>query len=351
MFAFLSLAVDKHRLRIYNTTSGKAISEYVVEPARVSSLSWAWIDLSHRHVDSETLGSTKKKGKRKRLNEDTAVSEETEQIRSPANEVIALGLSDGTVQLFSPTHGRVMRTLAHPSSAKPILSFSSTAEQLWASSADGSVHIWDAKQNRLQNSLKFGDSPISALALRPQDNEQEDSELIYGRQNICLVSVAQDSTNSDKPSEVATFMGHVSPIINLQWDVSQKPSKWFLSAADRDRYIYIWDLPSPPSTEGKILASLPLDSDVRHVHMPTEGLNHIFALSASGIISIFSAPLDLSPTVTSNLVARSTVQVAYKKSSTPAHIISVTSLPGTPGRIRLARLVGGVRPLFDDVVS
>ena len=45
LFAHLSLAIDKHQLRVYNTLSEKVVSEKVFQDARVTCMHW--IDPSH----------------------------------------------------------------------------------------------------------------------------------------------------------------------------------------------------------------------------------------------------------------------------------------------------------------
>ena len=60
LFAFLSLAVDKHRLRVYDTTTGQPVAEHVFD-SRVSSLCWARFDASQ--------GEDGPRRKRKRKNQ------------------------------------------------------------------------------------------------------------------------------------------------------------------------------------------------------------------------------------------------------------------------------------------
>src|SRR5580658_6057079 len=46
LFAFVSLAVDKHRLRVFDTTSARSVAEHTVDSSRVTTLAWSSIDLS-----------------------------------------------------------------------------------------------------------------------------------------------------------------------------------------------------------------------------------------------------------------------------------------------------------------
>jgi len=46
LFAFISLAIDKHRLRVYDTTSGQSVAEHVLDSSKVTTLTWSNLDLS-----------------------------------------------------------------------------------------------------------------------------------------------------------------------------------------------------------------------------------------------------------------------------------------------------------------
>lgn len=371
LFAFLSLAIDKHRLRIYDTVTGKSVAEHVVDNARITTLVWGQIDLSEKPTTSveENSGEAKKKGKRKRLSNGTSAGV-TPKVET---EVVVLGLSDGTVSFFSPSHGRVLRTLSHTSSTAAILSIvladnEEKGPTVWTSGADGSIRVWNARQNTVAGSWKIDDRiPYSSMAIRPTSSLTEDGriDLLVANHGIRLLSVSADADSGElvgpKPKELAKFTGHASNIRNLQWDASTR----FLSTADADRFIYVWEVPTGTHVEGKIVLSIPLDSNVRHVSLTTPSPSSspsekqtILALSASGKISVYPIPSELTPPASSEktkhkvptLLPRSTVNVTSKKSSTSTQVVDASFITGQEGHIKVARIVGGIRPVFDVAV-
>jgi U3 small nucleolar RNA-associated protein 5 len=136
---------------------------------------------------------------------------------------------------------------------------------------------------------------------------------------------------------------------------------------DSDRYIYVWEVPTGVSTEGRIVLSIPLDSNVRRVSLSIPSTPHvsstpakqsILALSASGIISVYPIPSELTPPASSEktkhkvptLLPRSTINVSSKKSSSAAQVVDASFVPDEIGQIKVARIIGGVRPVFNVVV-
>ncbi|KAG6891109.1 hypothetical protein C0995_014199 [Termitomyces sp. Mi166 len=355
-FAFLSLAVDKHRLRVYSTVTGQSVAEYIVDSARVSAATWGKFDPSEgQHTSTNTEASPSKKKRRKRNS--LAADEEAQSV---AIEVVILGLSDGSIIFFSPSHGRVLRTLSHPSSTAEILAVEMVEKDetstLWASGADGTVRLWNAKKNEIVGSWKNDDRiPYTSLAVLPTVEEGR-VDVLAAHHSIRLLSSSSDATDVKKPRELASFTGHASSVRQLQWDASQTPPTRFVSLAEADRFLYIWEVPEDSSTEGKAIASIPLDSDSRSFvfSVPKKLSNAsqkqtLLTLSASGKISLFPIPSELSTSTSSKqklptLLSRSNL-VASSKTSTK--VINATFVSGDLGSIRVARLVGGIRPVFD----
>ncbi|KAG6814451.1 hypothetical protein H0H92_007455 [Tricholoma furcatifolium] len=359
-FAFFSLAVDKHRLRVYSTVTGQSVAEHIIDSARVSSTTWATFNpAEEQNTSANVEPSPNKKKRRKR--DSLAAGEETQ---SAAIEVVVLGLSDGTILFFSPNHGRVLRTLSHPSSTSDILAVamvknSDNTSTLWASGADGAVRIWDAKKNEIVASWKNDDRiPYTSLAPRPSV-EEDRVDVLAAHHSIRLLSSPSSYAGLQKPKELATFAGHASSTRQLQWDVSQLPPTRFLSHAESDRFLYIWEIPEGPSTEGKAVASIPLDSDSRNFSLllspkasSATQKQTLLTLSTSGKISLFPIPSELSTSTGSKqklptLLPRS-ILTTSAKSAASAKVINA-AFASEDGRIRVVRLVSGIRPVFDVV--
>lgn len=367
-FAFLSLAVDKHRLRVYNTVSGQSVAEHTVDSARVSAITWNIFDPSSEQNNSSADPAISPSKKKRRKRDNLAAGEEAQ---SKVIEVVILGLTDGTVLFFSPNHGRILRTLSHPTSTAAIVSLAvvenvDSTSTVWTSGADGAVRLWNAQKNDILGSWKNDDRiPYSALAARPI-HEEGRADILAAHHSIRLLSTPQDIIDFDatKPTQLASFTGHASPIRQLRWDASQTPPSRFVSLADADRFLYVWETPEGSSSEGKAIASVPLDSDARTFSLSvsqkssdTTKRQTLLTLSASGKISLFPIPSELVPPASSKrtqhklptLLPRSVLAVSPKNASSAARVVD-TAFSSDVGSIRVARIVGGIQPVFDIVV-
>lgn len=359
LFAFLSLAVDKHRLRVYDTVTSQCIAELVLDSSRVASLCWARFDASQSDEGP--------KRKRKRKGEDAE-----EGAHKPPPPGVALGLANGSVVLFSPAHGKIVKTLSHSSSTNSVVSVTSQevedreTTQLWTSGADGVVRLWDCRNSSLLGSWKSDERiPYSCLTIRPanSDDPEHTHEVLAANYAIQLLAMEAESIDTlaapSKPSKLASFTGHASPVKGLYW---ASPST-FYSTAEADRFVYLWDSPAPDATtpEGRVAASIPLDSDVRNIAISSsvgQVSHNLLALSASGRVAVFPVPSKLDAPTGSKSKSKIpvlspsstiTVSVSKKQASSRAEVISAVFVHGEDGKIRIARLSGGVKPVFDIV--
>jgi len=282
--------------------------------------------------------------------------------------VVVLGLSTGSVIVFSPSHARAIRTLSKPSSTSSILSVDVYSDISGATllcltlGADSLIRTWNTQTGELVSSTKTDDRlPGTSLSLRPGLDSDHPSFLL-AHHSIRLLSLSSDSllTSPQKLKEEARFIGHASNVTMQRWQPfdndSQSPRR-FASVAESDRVVHIWEVPSVSGSEGKLVATAPLDSDARHIAFPRSPLRpSLLALSASGRIAIFTATNGEGSTTTSKktkakvatLSPRSSMAISFKRGMT-AQVIDAAF--EQDGRIRVAWLAGGVRPVFDVVVS
>ena len=364
LFAFVSLAVDKHRLRVHDTHTGRSISEYIVDSARVTALSWATFPSPKSLGDGRETEDVAPRKKRKKRD-----SRAPQSVPEPeATPVVVLGLSTGSVIVFSPSHARAIRTLSKPSSTSSILSVDVYSDISGATllcltlGADSLIRTWNTQTGELVSSTKTDDRlPGTSLSLRPGLDSDHPSFLL-AHHSIRLLSLSSDSllTSPQKLKEEARFIGHASNVTMQRWQPfdndSQSPRR-FASVAESDRVVHIWEVPSVSGSEGKLVATAPLDSDARHIAFPRSPLRpSLLALSASGRIAIFTATNGEGSTTTSKktkakvatLSPRSSMAISFKRGMT-AQVIDAAF--EQDGRIRVAWLAGGVRPVFDVVVS
>lgn len=347
-FSLLSLSVDKHRLRVYDTQTSRSVAEHVVESGRVTCLQWARLDLiGHQDIPmggSETLSPSKKK----RKTHDTTVSEAKEA--SPRVHVVLLGLSDGSICCFSHSHGRVVRVLStkNPTAVRAITTSESPSHihSLWSTDANGTILCWDVRTGEVIGSWKSGSpTPYSAIAIRPPINEEAPLQLVAAHRSIQLFSLDSphlNPTSKVKAKEITTFTGHASLVSNIYWESSSR----FTTCAESDRFLYVWEVPNADSDQGHIVFSAPLDSEVRSLSLST---SQLLAISASGRIFVFSLPSDSSSSShVVNLEPSSTIVVSYKKASSKAEVVAASFLPS--GQLKIATVCGGAKPVFDTVV-
>ncbi|KAJ3575909.1 hypothetical protein NP233_g777 [Leucocoprinus birnbaumii] len=354
-YVYISLAVDKHRARVYNTATGHAIADHIIEAARVSSVIWSVLDLGEPSEGESVQPSKKKRKKKDNINPSEG--------RSKGIEVVVLGLSDGSILCFSPSHGRVLRTLSHASSTSSIVALAAEESHrrwlIWACSEDATLRLWDTNKIEVVGSWKNDDRiPYSALTLRPS-NEENRTDILSAGHTIRLLSIVGETGGilPKKLSQLAKFTGHASPVKSVKWDRSKQLPTRFISMAEIDRFLYIWDVPDSPDVDGNATASVPLDSDARVFSLsgPSESSPPVLlTLSASGKIALYPIPPQISPPSSSNrspaklptLRSRSTIVPTSRKSTVPAPIIDVSFVDGDQGKIRIARLVQGIRPVF-----
>ncbi|KAF5338420.1 hypothetical protein D9758_012223 [Tetrapyrgos nigripes] len=351
LFSYLSLAVDKHRLRIYNTVTGQSEAEYIAASARVSALSWC--EFLENTTDDDSVPTKKKR--RKSQSGENAAQKKTKTL------LVGLGLSNGTVQFFSPTHGRVLWTLSHSSSTSAILSIVSVMQQdespnVWTSGTDGVVRLWNVHKNELLGSWKNEDRiPYSCMTARPGTHDDNAMDILAASHSIRLLAT-DSNLSSQNLRELASFTGHSSWIKSLQWDASQAPSQRFVSMAEADRVVSIWQVPQSTS-QGHMVASVQLDSDARAISLTSSASlskSTLLTLSASGRICIYPMPEELSSENSKKsqklptLLPRSTLSTSSQNAAT-TQVVAASFVEQEPGRVLVARIVEGIRPVFNVV--
>ncbi|KAG8830090.1 Small subunit (SSU) processome component [Serendipita sp. 399] len=336
-FAFLSLAVDKHRLRVFDTTTGVSIAEYTLQVSSVTSLQWGTLA-----TDS---GKTVQSKKRKRSTQDSGPK------AAPGTPLVLLGLENGGIVFFSPTQGSAILTLSHPSATRAVLDVKTDLDEqrVWTTSEDGVIRLWDAKTSHIICSWTSESKlPYSRLAIRTRNPLESSStqHVLAANHSIDYLELQLDSLDEEavKATRLSTFSGHVTDLLSLQW-ISSSSDLRFITTAERDRFLQGWNVPK--RGEGRIAFSASADGDIRKAHISQDG-NYVLALSSSGLISIFKTPPATS-TVTTPLEAESVVGILVskdKKTSEPAQILDACFVSDQQGTLRVTRLLDGARLVF-----
>ncbi|PPQ63713.1 hypothetical protein CVT24_004293 [Panaeolus cyanescens] len=348
LFAVATLAVDRHRLRIYNTSTAAAVAEYTVENGQITSFTWGVLSLSKSSPQQD--GSSPSKRKKKKVDNASSASESLDQ-------VVVLGLSTGTILVFSPSQAKVVRKLSHHASTSAITSITfdpSKPTLVFSSTADSVIQTWDLEKDALVDNWK-NDSriPFTTVSIRPSSKDDK-RFFVAAHHEIRLFSTSTTvHGEGEKPVQVASYTGHASSVKSIQWSSSSK----FLSSAEGDRFIYLWDSDTA-TTNARPSASISLDADVRKSHCLTETSDKtvLATLSSSNKIFVVPIPDPLPKTVdtrqntstTPTLLPRATVSDLSKPSAIDAPILDLV-LSKDKRTLLIARWVKGVRPVFDSI--
>ena len=335
LFALLSLAVDRHRLRVYDTVTAQANAEYIVQPARATCLHW---------MDILTDPAPAQKRKKKR---DSAGPTS----RKSKTQVVALGLSSGAVTFFSPVHGSPVLTLSNSASNTAILDaiLDTSEDRLWTSSEDASIRLWDITSNTVLHTWRSDDRiPYTCISLEPRvmDESNRPVGLLAAHHAAKLLSINLSSeSSSSKPTTFASFSGHTTSISNIAWTTS----KQFVTVAQGDKFVQGWTMPKNGGV-GAVAFSVALDAEARKAYVSPSG-EFIVATSVSGAISIFRIPSQHNPA--SSLVPESVVNISISRGKglpENADVIDAVFSADSPRLIHVARIIAGARPAFETVV-
>jgi U3 small nucleolar RNA-associated protein 5 len=371
-FVLVARAGATERVRVFDAQTGRLQSEAALDGTgagtKVSCLSWVGLDLDTVSTTSVTEDASRKKRKKRKSDAgDNMAVDETTTASSEKPLLVALGRADGSISLFSPSHGRLVRTLSHAQSTTPILALSLAAHdqpRLWTSSEDGLLRLWDARKNVLLGIWKTEEhTPFSALALSPAAFIDAPSALLAAHHGIRLLSVPEGAETNDIEGvklstgtlqATASCTGHASPVSSLQW---VSPTQIASSAPD-DRTLSFWTLPSASnsssSSEGTLACTIPLSSPVRSFSVSPDA-SLVLAVSNGNVASIHALPASFKaneapgkkiPTVS----ASASVSLGAQRGVTKVEIAAASFVHDQEGTVRIVRLVGGVKPIFDLVV-
>ncbi|WFD43734.1 Small subunit (SSU) processome component [Malassezia psittaci] len=334
LFAQVSRAADRCRLRVYAADPSAVIADYLL-PENTQCKAIAWIELNNA-----TLSESNAPKKRKAPSKSNAASSHSE-----AQWHIALGLSNGTILLYAPKLAKVTRILVAASSDSTneevtSLAYDANAAQLWATLANGWAHCWELAQlgglihERMPSTTQFLPDPKSpASQIRP-----ETSNLLVAHHSILLFH------SQTSPPEIYTrFSGHATPINHLEWAGTDA----FVSAAEQDRHVYYWRVDQAKSAS-QACAVLILDAPARRLHtwQTSKGQVLMLSISESGTAQIVSLPTASFSTGKGLVTLEPLTQLQTNFSS--SELADAQVFAGGE-RLRIARMVKGVKVILEEV--
>ena len=344
LFAFVSQAVDRHRIRVYacGTSAAAADSDMVADhvlPESVACHSIAWVSQQTRAANSSS------KAKRRKGSKDEAA-------QGPGGEqtYLAVGTAQGTVLLFSPHQSKVVRVLAaaaaeSTSGACESLSFSDGI--LYGATGNGRVQSWDLvasasadADERVPPSRSFTPDTKTPVTLVSAGAQQR---LVTAHHALELYSM-----EDEQPSLVAQYTGHITPVTHVAW----VGDAGFVSAATDDRHLYYWDAAASGSRSKQPRAMLSLDAPVRHLSVSpahTSPCPLLLVVTERGSANLYKIALPDAPKKGALSTFEQSASVAVHGASPSAQALADGAFYSTDS-VRFARLVKGVKVVLDDAL-
>lgn len=333
LFAQLSQAIDRARLRVYAPGTAGVMADYLL-PEGIECRAMTWVHLGAKN-SKDGLSSKKRKA---------LVKAEVQGASSSAAAHVALGLSDGTVLVFSPHTSSVVHILvaSTPDSASAaVVSLSCDEQHLWGATAHGWVHGWDLTHVAQATAQ---DRVPPAKHFLP-DSKTPVSLLLGGRQGRMLAAhhaiLLYDVSGTPRSRPMAQFSGHATPVTHLAWVGTHA----FVSAAAEDRHLYYW-LCDTAQSHGQASAMLTLDAPARRL-LAWEDKHagwHLLTISERGTAQVYALPRDV-PAV-QGLATLTPVSEVRLSSDSTALCDAMRTRDGD--RLVLARTVKGVKIVLDE---
>jgi U3 small nucleolar RNA-associated protein 5 len=355
-FALLFPVLNKHRLCVYDAATGQVVSEHITDDARVTAISWGRLIYNLENDSSQAEKQSPSKKRRKHPDHSAELGSPN---KDQGIEVIALGLSSGTTELFSPAHGRVVRSLSDPSlrsaitcvRLRSVISADSRITLACVSTNAGEICTWNASQNIPMAKWRHdAHKDLSSFEFNPHDETY-----LAGSTNISLYSLNKRDLISGQPvqpEQINHFSGHANRISGLIWELTKEPRR-FVSRSGTDRFLNVWEVPtSQTSPQEGLIVSISMDDNVRHSCLDPNAPPHeqlLFGLTSSGTGALYVLPMAKvqSKTTTPD---RTKIRL-ISGSEVRFEPISATFIRGREGVLRFAFLVGGIRLLIEEVVS
>lgn len=374
-YAHLHRAPDAHTLRVFDVLSGKCVSRWASEEGdKVACVAWAGVP-GKKAAAADEGEDASKRGKKRRKSDSAAAGDEPVVLKdAEATLVLALGMEDGSIVLWTPTGTDTAGTkLAHSTSTAPVTALSSpqTADRepaghLWSAHADGSVLYWDLTTDSLigkltghldaKSTASWDDLAVRYVGTVGEGRKRKyAAELVLARKSIRVFALdvptaKKDAIREAKATELAKCTGHVGETF-LQWldpapsasamaDDDEDAPLAFVSFSPTDRFVQVWSIPSSPSATsvpGTLLSRFALDSPVQSIALASTTLA---AVDSEGKASV--GTVDLAPSEPKAKGVR-TIKV---ESSIDGPVSRVAF--GAEGSLRVCR--AGVKPAFELVV-
>ncbi|KAL8969163.1 MAG: hypothetical protein Q9183_002125 [Haloplaca sp. 2 TL-2023] len=284
-FASVIQGFDSQRIRIHDTATGRLQCEHAIAPgATVNCLDWGFYGCdASAHGERQNKESKKKRKRTEQINGTTAASDGSEV-------VLAFGTSDSEVQFYSPAAATVVRVLGtgHTQGIRDFRfeqSVKSRHSIGWTIGGDSKLVRWDLRQGEMISSMTLPDQ--STRTLCPLG-----SAILCASHKAFIMDLKQT-----EPLQTITASSNMVHSVLASTDNSH-----FLTAAETDRYIRVFDRGADSST-GELVAEsevlkVATASQMSQRPSSTETATDraLAALNKDGVIELFDSPFSFQAT-------------------------------------------------------
>ncbi|CAG8648443.1 4605_t:CDS:10 [Funneliformis caledonium] len=269
-FALVTPGVDRHRMRIFDTHTGKVNNDFFSEAEeKFNCLTWGKLyerDLNGkvvsrmRHVncgDADTPSPNKKK---------KPLPKNKQSIK-----VVALGSQNGTIVIYSTIHGSAIKTLSgsHTSPVNDFV-FTKDGKRGYSCGEDMNIVEWDIDNEKVISNWNV-DSQMAKFKLALSHDE---TKILSAGHTIKMWDLQSKQV-------LKTFTGHATRITNIMFSAKDEIC---ISSAEHDRYINIWKFLDGDNDNGNP-AALILDENITDFSISK--VNTVLAVSETGILHLF----------------------------------------------------------------
>ncbi|KAJ3327728.1 WD repeat-containing protein 43 [Blyttiomyces sp. JEL0837] len=219
--------------------------------------------------------------------EDSNLGNSGKNVKQSQTRILALGTSQGEVQIFSPQTGSITSTLSIVSTgATPTtvtdFQFSKDYKKGYATTSAGEVYCWRLSDGTVIGRFRADSGLLCKLQLDSTER------LMVAGQKLKLFDGDMTATGKLK-NAVKEFQGHATSVIGLTFT---KDSVHCVSAAADDRFVSVWNCQKEGSTLN--VASLTLESPPLSIDVSQE--DYVLAVNQSGEVNLWQSVASSSST-------------------------------------------------------
>ncbi|KAI8816180.1 WD40-repeat-containing domain protein [Fimicolochytrium jonesii] len=278
--AAVAPGVGSFRLRVWDTRTSSLAGEHVgTAGATCTAVSWGTTQEGSASTEGE------KKKKRRRSGAPTA---------STGNEqkVVAMGLSNGEVQIYSLAHGKVVSTLSGVHTAGVTdFAFAADGVRGYSAGLDGIVAEWDVRTGAELGRMVADGKPVKKVRV-----SNDGTKLLTAGHAIRLWDVAARSV-------LKTYPGHASEVIRLQFSAD---GALCVSAAEDDRHLGVWDTTKEGTSDR--ITSLTMESSPIHIALSAN--NAVLSLTEEGVVYLWADAAKTEVTASASKKKRKTANLS-----------------------------------------